>query len=233
MPIILVVDDSEVDRRLIGGLLEKDIDWLIEYASDGAEALELMQSATPDLVVTDLLMPNMDGLKFVAAVRDQFSKVPVILVTGEGSEELASRALRKGAASYVPKSHLAEALLETVEQLLALTTADRHVEKLMKYSTNIRYKFHLDNDPLMFPPFIDLVLNTLELMRFCPLTDRRHIAVAIEEALLNALYHGNLELPAELLPGVRQDLHAQARARFDREATRRAALLRPQNSDRF
>jgi DNA-binding NarL/FixJ family response regulator len=214
MPIILVVDDSEVDRRLIGGLLSKDIDWLVEFAGNGAEALDLMRNVAPDVVVTDLLMPEMNGLEFVAAASREFHHVPVVLVTAQGSEELASHALRMGAASYVPKSHLKEGLVETIEQVLCLSYSSRQQERLLQRSTSIRHEFELENDATLFPILIQFVEETMNAMKFCETADRRHVAVALEEALLNAMYHGNLELPKEKLPGVRQELHDRGKSQL-------------------
>ena len=76
MPCILLVDDSSVDRRLIGGLMSKELDWLVEYATSGTEALQGMELALPDLVVTDLMMPEMDGLQLVAEVRSAIRRFP-------------------------------------------------------------------------------------------------------------------------------------------------------------
>src|SRR5512139_177460 len=103
MPTVLVVDDSSVDRSRIGGLLLKS-ELNVEYAVNGAEALRRIAEISPDLVLTDLIMPEMDGLELVAAVVAQFPLTPVILMTGRGNEETAVRALRAGATSYVPKS---------------------------------------------------------------------------------------------------------------------------------
>jgi CheY-like chemotaxis protein/anti-sigma regulatory factor (Ser/Thr protein kinase) len=217
MPILLVVDDSELDRRMIGSLLEEDLDWLVTYAKNGDEALDLMQTAPPDVVVTDLVMPGVDGLQLVEAIRRDFDRVPVIVVTGQGSEELASKALRKGAASYVPKSRLAEGLLETVRQVLSLALADRNLDQLMQRSVNCRHKFQLENDAVLCSTFIAFVLQTLQRMNFCNIGDRRHVAVALEEALMNAICHGNLELPDGELPLVRRQLHQSGSSELIRE----------------
>ena len=100
---ILVVDDSDVDRQLIEGFL-KDVGELeITFAANGAEALDAMEQRVPDLVVTDLFMPKIDGLELVAQSRERFPLVPVMLVTSKGNEEIAVQALQQGAASYVPK----------------------------------------------------------------------------------------------------------------------------------
>jgi CheY-like chemotaxis protein len=86
---ILVVDDSAVDRFVIQGLLSVHQQFEIDTAGDGAVALEKIRNRVPDLVLTDMQMPNMDGLQLVEAIRSRYPAVPVILVTGEGSEDLA------------------------------------------------------------------------------------------------------------------------------------------------
>ena len=83
------------------------------------EALESMQRGMPDVVICDLQMPEMNGLELVEAVTREFPAIPVILMTARGSEEIAAEALRKGAASYVPKSRLADNLYDTVNRILA------------------------------------------------------------------------------------------------------------------
>ena len=103
MRTILVVDDSPVDRSLVGGLLAREAGWTIAYAVNGRAALEILSHAVPDIIVTDLLMPELDGLQLLAAVRQRYPLVPVILITSHGSEGIALEALRRGAASYVPK----------------------------------------------------------------------------------------------------------------------------------
>lgn len=194
MPTILVVDDSAVDRRLVGGLLEKKTVCTIEYAADGVEALARMKDAVPDLVVTDLMMPGMDGLELVKAVRIHYPKLPVILMTAHGSEALAIEALERGAASYVPKSQLAGRLPATMEEVLALARADRSHEKLLGCLARTEFTFYLDNDAALIDPLVDLVQKMVAGMGLCDFTGRLQIGVAMKEALLNALFHGSLEI---------------------------------------
>jgi len=68
----------------------------------------------PDLVVTDWQMPEIDGLELVNTIGDKYPEVPVVLMTAHGSEVVAAQALANGAASFVPKSDLADNLVETV-----------------------------------------------------------------------------------------------------------------------
>jgi CheY-like chemotaxis protein/anti-sigma regulatory factor (Ser/Thr protein kinase) len=193
MPAVLVVDDSAVDRRLVGGLLKQSPGLAVEYAGNGAEAWEVLRWAVPDLVITDLQMPEMDGLELVQAMRRDYPQTPVILITGYGSEELAVRALECGAVSYVPKSQLAERLMTTVQQVLTVT-AEQAYENLIQCLSKFDYTFELTNDPALIPPLVDLVQRFLASMGLCDGTDTIRIGLSLEEALRNALYHGNLEL---------------------------------------
>ena len=110
--VVLVVDDSPVDRRLAGGILEKS-HYQAAYAGNGVEALAALEHQLPSVVLTDLQMPEMDGLELVEAIRNKYPLVPVILMTAHGSETIAIQALQRGAASYVPKKDLATDLLES------------------------------------------------------------------------------------------------------------------------
>jgi CheY-like chemotaxis protein len=208
MPIILVVEDSAVDRRLTGALLgkEKDVDWVIEYATNGREALAFMENLLPDVVVTDLMMPEMDGLELVGAVRAAYPQVPVVLVTGQGSETQALEALEHGAASYVPKSQLADKLLDTVKQVLSVAQADHTYQRLTDCFVRDELTVELDNDPALIAPLVDRVQRMLTDMRFCDANDRMHLGIALEEALLNAFCHGTLKLTANEVQHARADL---------------------------
>ena len=89
---ILLVDDSATDRRLIEGLLKKSLHFEVETASDGLIALEKIQARIPDIVVTDMQMPNMDGMQLVENVRRFYPCVPIVLITRseEHTSELQS-----------------------------------------------------------------------------------------------------------------------------------------------
>ncbi len=211
MTMVLVVDDSAIDRRLVGGLLSKASDWQIEYASDGSEALEHTEKSLPDLVVTDLHMPRMDGLELVRAMRDRHPEVPVILMTAYGSEAFAVEALEQGAASYVPKSQLADKLCETVREILARASAHRSYEELLSRLNRSEFTFfvELGNDASLIDPMVDLVQQTVARARLCDSSGQLRIGVALREALLNALLHGNLEISLEHMDNAREQLLRQ------------------------
>lgn len=195
---VLVVDDAAVDRRLIGALIERNLGWRVNYAEDGAAALTAMAMEAPRLVLTDLRMPGMDGLQLVAAVRRRFPSVPVVLMTAFGNEEIAMKALHAGAASYVPKKYQDQHLVPTLEQIVASARESHRQQRLLELLARTESTFVLDNDRLMIPDLIHHVQEYLERLHLCDQTERIRIGVALEEALLNAIYHGNLEASSEL-----------------------------------
>jgi len=204
MAVVLVVDDSSVDRRLAQSLLERGAGFTVITASNGSEALDLVHRQTPDIIVTDLQMPEMDGLELVGLVRSSFPLVPVILMTAHGSEEVAVQALQRGASSYVPKARLALDLQNTVYSVLALARADRYHDRLLHCLTRSSFRFELDNDPALIYPLVDHMQQQISRLQLVDDTGRIRVGMALEEALLNALYHGNLELSAADLIQVRE-----------------------------
>jgi CheY-like chemotaxis protein len=206
MPTVLIVDDSLTDRRLVCELLQRQSQWTVAQAANGAEALVRIKDAAPDVVVTDLMMPAMDGLELVTAVREQCPGVPVILVTAYGSETLAVEALRRGAAGYVPKSQVAVKLLDTMEEVLKLARAERGYQRLIQRLTSTEFHFCLENDASLVDPLVELAQQMVVGISLCDFTERLRIGVALREALLNALFHGGLELTADEIQGVREKM---------------------------
>jgi CheY-like chemotaxis protein len=195
MPNILVVDDSALDRTRAGRLLEKETGLQVAYAVDGRAALSEIQARIPDLIVTDLQMPEMNGLELVEAIKREYPSIPVILMTARGSEDIAAEALRKGAASYVPKSRLGDQLRETVNRILAAAGHDRMQSRLMHSLEECHCRFRLRNDAELIEP---LVAELQAMLRCMPLGDeseRLRVGVAIKQAILIAQHHGNLEVP--------------------------------------
>ncbi len=154
----------------------------------------------PDLVVTDLRMPQVDGLELVQRVRRDQADIPIILMTAHGSEQIAVEALRRGAAGYVSKLRLPEQLLATVRDVLALARASWSHQRLFDCLTRTEFEFQIDNDPKLIPAVVDLVQQNVARVALCDANGRMRIAVALEEALANALYHGNLEIGRDQIP---------------------------------
>jgi CheY-like chemotaxis protein len=198
MQTLLVVDDSRVDRRLVGGLLQKTGEYEVIYAENGRDALQRLELDIPDAVLTDLHMPELNGLELVKAIKSDYPLIPVLLMTAQGSEELAVEALRLGAASYVTKRRLGEDLISTVHQILEAASSDRGETRLMNRIAKIETSYVLPNDTKLVNALSGQVRDTMRSMRVFPENDRLRISIAFEESLLNSLYHGNLEVSSEL-----------------------------------
>ena len=214
MTTILVVDDSAMDCRVAGGLLELEPDCQVLYAEDGAVALKSIEENLPDIVVTDMVMPNIDGLQLVEAMKRDFPLIPVIIMTAVGSEEHAVQALKRGAASYVPKRRLAQDLLETVRLVLRAADDDRNVSRLLVHRTEqADFKFTLENELPLLAAVVTYMQQTMRAMGLFDEAERLRIGVALEEVLLNAMFHGNLELSSKLREDDKPSYHETARTR--------------------
>ena len=195
---VLVVDDSAMDRRLAGSLLAKRAGIEPLYAENGRQALELVASSAPDVVLTDLQMPEMDGLELVEAIRARHGAVPVVLMTAHGSEEIAVRALQKGAASYVSKRNLARELVATIENVLEVTRARHDEQRALACFVSAESHFELDNDLTKVPLLIAFLEAQIGRVLGVDETAWIQIGVALREALVNAIVHGNLEVASAL-----------------------------------
>jgi CheY-like chemotaxis protein/anti-sigma regulatory factor (Ser/Thr protein kinase) len=214
------VDDWAVDRQLAGMLLEKELDCTVRYAADGKEALRQMAEELPDLVVSDLQMPEMNGLELVAAVKNDYPLVPIILMTAQGSEEIAAEALRQGAASYVPKRRLADDLAATALRVLLGSLEERTDPHLMHYLETSESVFVVPNDLGLLRSLIKLQQQTLRCLPLGDETERLRVGIALEEALLNAYYHGNLEVARSLGKATREAREQLAQERLQQEPYR-------------
>lgn len=198
MSTVLIVDDSAVDRNLVAGLLADLPELKVEFAVNGQEAWETIGRSSPDLVLTDLIMPEMDGLELVAKIVSECSNIPVILITGQGSEETAVQALKTGAAGYVPKRMLADLLVPTVQQVFEAAQEEKCENRVMECLACSDMTFQLGNEPGMVGPFVNYLYRLVRAVGLCDQTNGIRVSVALEEALNNALVHGNLEINSEL-----------------------------------
>ncbi len=195
---ILLVDDSATDRKLIEGLLKKCLHFDVDTAADGLIALGKIKEKAPDLIVTDMQMPNMDGMQLVEKIRRLYPLIPVVLITAAGSEELASQALQRGAAGYVPKSRCEELLHDTLNHVIELTRTESSFERIIECATLTQFEFSFENDFALIAPLIELAQRMTIGLGICDEPAAVQVGVALEHAVLNSIYHGNLEIGGPL-----------------------------------
>lgn len=197
---ILVVEDSAVQAKHVEMVLRKS-GHAVALAGNGAEGYAALQRGLPDIVLTDMHMPAMNGLELVRLVRSEFPQVPIILTTDQGNEELAVEALRAGAASYIPKRNLARDVVELLEDVLSIAASRKKHTLFLGKLTAVENRFELENDTDLVSQVVGHVEALMQQLEVFDPSDRMRIGMAVHEACVNAIVHGNLEIGSELKAG--------------------------------
>ncbi|MEM6500727.1 MAG: response regulator [Cyanobacteria bacterium P01_C01_bin.89] len=116
---VLVVDDSPTMRKMIAALLQQH-GMAVAVAQDGREAQNQFASVQPDLVITDIVMPNMNGYEFCRWLKSDSARkhIPVVLCTSKAEEFDRYWGMKQGADAYIAKPFQPDELIDTVRQLL-------------------------------------------------------------------------------------------------------------------
>ena len=114
---ILVCDDEEGIRESFKLILDEL--YQLKFVTNGLDALELLKNFTPDLMLLDIKMPKIHGMEILKQIKKLKPTLPVIIVTGYQSVEMAQEALKNGAADYIPKPFESKEILRTVSSILA------------------------------------------------------------------------------------------------------------------
>jgi len=170
---VMIVDDHEVVRRGLRGFLDLQEDMeVVGEASDGGQAIALADSIQPDVVLMDLLMPNVDGLTAIASIRASHPDTDIVAVTSFIEEEKVTAALEAGASGYLLKDASADEVADAIRAAFA-------------------GEVHLD------PQVARVLAQRMRARREEPLTEP---LTAREQEVLRLLAHGaaNKEIAADL-----------------------------------
>lgn len=115
-PIVLVCDDEEGLRESFKLILSDTYE--LKFASNGLEAMEILKTSTPSAMLLDIKMPKQNGMDTLKQIKKLKPSLPVLIVTGYQSVEMAQEALKHGAADYIPKPFESRQILKAVKQVL-------------------------------------------------------------------------------------------------------------------
>lgn len=139
---ILVVDDEPLTRKSLCEILKIE-GYKVDQASDGEEALELIKNNRPEIIVTDLKMPKVDGLALLREVKLKYPDIAVVLATGYGSIETAVSAMKEGAFDYVTKPIIDNEIKIIIKRIYKQKLIiDENISLKQRLAANNRTTFH-------------------------------------------------------------------------------------------
>ncbi len=185
---LLVIDPCrETQSRIAHHLQGRGVS--VMAVSDPTAALLTIESAAPDLVITDLFLPDGAGLSLVKELNSRPDLCPIIAMADGAPEQMIVQALRLGAADYVHKPIMEDELAQ------ALQRAQNRVLGALTDLPGLRgseYRLSMDSDPAHIPAVVSWLTKATASM--LPPVRRLHLQGALQELLFNAIEHGNLEI---------------------------------------
>ena len=200
---ILIVEDDDFLREGIVELFESD-GWSVHQAENGAAGLRTFRSQPIEVVLTDLRMPNMDGIQLIHQLREIDPEVPLVVLTAFGTVERLRDALRAGANDFMHKPFDNDVLLDTMQKAYIGRARGSLPERVLERSSCV-LNFDIEADTALIAGVaaeVDMLARHLGFYR-----KRWLIRRAVEEALENAIVHGagsdlarRVHIRAEFLP---------------------------------
>lgn len=186
---VLVVDDEPAMRELLATYLhEFGITPLT--AQNGAQALEIVQTRPVDLIITDLWMPEMDGLELLQKVKALNSRIPVAVLSGHGTVQDTVKALNLGAYTFLSKPVRLEDIGSVVKKGLRLRDLSVGSYELQNYMRHYS-EIVIPNFQHLFPSVILYILKDCQWRGFDDDQMLSNLSVVLDEMLMNAHVHGN------------------------------------------
>ncbi|MEM8496321.1 MAG: ATP-binding protein, partial [Planctomycetota bacterium] len=151
-----------------------------------------------EMVVADLRLVAEDEEAHLAALMAGDAYRPVLLTGADGTVDQVVGALHAGAAGFIHTNRIDVQLIDHITRVLNAAKRNKTQARLLECMTSSCSQFELDNDPTLLPALLVRFQASVAMFGICDESDRTRIGMALEEALSNALYHGNLEVSSEL-----------------------------------
>lgn len=123
-PTILIVDDNDLMRTLLRGMLRGEEYQVVGEARNGLQAVEAVQRYKPDIVCLDVMMPEMDGLEALQAIKQARPETIVVMITGNPSVDNVQESIQGGAAGFIVKPFNTAKVLDTLRKVSSAIAGD-------------------------------------------------------------------------------------------------------------
>ncbi len=197
---VMIIDDEEPIREILVNAVDNE-GLKGEDFANGREALAALEAGHDDvlMVITDIKMPEMDGIQFIRAAKKLVPELPFVIASGYGSKKDVITALQLGASDYLEKPFHLQDVVAAVRKIRKMVARDRQTEELYRYFTGEKIVFQLPNNIDLVPVLVQELIREIKKLQA---PDRQlelnGIGMALHETIINAIEHGNLELPSTL-----------------------------------
>ncbi len=195
---ILIVDDEPSIRNLLADYFQS-LNYRISTAEQAEPALEMINNDSKiDLLITDIDLPGMSGIDLLRMTRELKPDIPVVIITGLKTLEYAISAIKNGAHDYITKPFDPADVRKVVEKVLRYRLSSQKREKLFSFTGSMNINFEIPTSQIDAGVVSEYLAKFLLNSGFCPQDDFHQLYVALMETLINAIEHGNLELPSSI-----------------------------------
>jgi CheY-like chemotaxis protein len=226
LPTLLIVGDPTGLNVAREALIELELGWEVVFAGSASEAQAIPAVRNVDVVLVDLGNPHLDGLDVVSTLHTRHPHTPIVLMSAPYAVSVALEAVRRGAINHFPRDLLDTEPAAVLETLRA--AAGDHVRKTraMSLLAHQSFEFTLDNDRAQVPAVVGRLADATVEVGLCDRPAATRVGVALEECLLNAIIHGNLEVGSALrqTDEVHYDRQIEERRRRSPYAERRVSV---------
>jgi len=188
---VLIVEDDFASREFLINLVKLE-GYQVFSASNGLEGITEYEKNKPDLIVSDIQMPQMDGLQMLKRLREQKSDAIFIITTAYGSEDYAIDALRSGANNYLKKPIERKNLLSLLKKYNSLVQSRKLAKKAEGKIINRYIKFEFNTNFSHISSIVSQLLN--EIGSNIEEVEKTNIELGLDELITNSMEHGNLEI---------------------------------------
>lgn len=203
---ILVVDDEKMIRDLLVAMLKEADKYRLLTAENGRDALDICLNQDIDLVFTDLRMPEMSGMELLSELHRQKPEIPVVILTGYGRREDVIEALRLGASNFLLKPQEVEMVYSVASKILRTRKRKKLEEKIFEHFDEEFQTYTIPSDLQFTLPLIDLLTEKITKLAICGESEITNIRIALDEALVNAIVHGNLNISSRIKGNSLEDM---------------------------